>query len=121
LHNTRRSGADSIAISQPPFNLRGAGLTALAAFVLVWVFKQSYYNISHVVTWSELLLASILGGIFGVIVYAYTRRHLLLYLRRRAIDVASELVANAQSFGSVTTSILSLVQEVELVSRGYQM
>jgi len=107
--------------TQPPFHLRGAALTTLAAFAFVWVIKHSYHTISLNITWSELLFASVLGGILGVIVYAYTRRHLLLYMRRRAIEVASDLVANAQTFGSVATSILSLVQEVELVSRGYQL
>lgn len=53
--------------------------------------------------------------------YAYITRQWLQYLRRNAIDTVSSFVENLQSFESSSTSLLGLIQEMELVSRGYRM
>ena len=54
-------------------------------------------------------------------VYGYMRRQWLQYLRREAVDGASALATNLQAFEASTSSALALIQEVELVSRGYRL
>jgi hypothetical protein len=53
--------------------------------------------------------------------YAYMRRQWLQYLRREAVECAAALVTNMQAFEASTSSALALIQEVELVSRGYRL
>jgi hypothetical protein len=60
-------------------------------------------------------------GALGVISYAYMRRQWLQYLRQQALAEISQFVGSAQEFDSAAVGALALVQEVELVSRGYRM
>lgn len=53
--------------------------------------------------------------------YAYVRRQWLKSLRRQAVADATTLTANWQAFEISTSSALSLIQEVELVSKGYRL
>lgn len=58
---------------------------------------------------------------FAVTSYAYMRRQWLQYLRQQSLAEISEFVAEAQTFDTSLAAALTLVQEVELVSRGYRM
>jgi hypothetical protein len=49
------------------------------------------------------------------------RRQWLQYLRQQAVEGASAVVTNLQAFEASTSSALALIQEVELVSRGYRL
>jgi hypothetical protein len=42
-------------------------------------------------------------------------------LRQQTVENASALVTNLQAFEASTSSALALIQEVELVSRGYRL
>jgi hypothetical protein len=55
------------------------------------------------------------------VLYSYARRQWLHYLRQNAVAAASNLVTNLQAIDASTSAGLSLVQEVELVSRGYRL
>jgi CHASE3 domain sensor protein len=66
-----------------------------------------------------IFLALLVG--FVVISYAYMRRQWLQYLRQQSLAEVSEFVAKSQEFDTVVAGALTLVQEVELVSRGYRM
>jgi len=59
--------------------------------------------------------------VLAVISYAYVRRQWLRYLRQQTLAEASEFIAKTQEFDTVAAGALTLVQEVELVSRGYRM
>lgn len=56
-----------------------------------------------------------------MVFYAFTRRQWLKYVRHQAVEAASILVTNAQSFDSAASASVVFIQEVELVSRGYRM
>lgn len=60
-------------------------------------------------------------GLVVIILYAYFRRQSLKYLRRQAIETASMLVNNAQCLDAAYFAAVNLIQEVEIVSRGYRM
>lgn len=57
----------------------------------------------------------------AVISYAYMRRQWLQSLRQQSLIKSSEFIANSQDFDNAMAGSLALVQEVELVSRGYRM
>lgn len=58
---------------------------------------------------------------FIVVGYAYIRRQWLQYLRQQSLTDISEFVGTAHDFNTAAAGALTLVQEVELVSRGYRM
>jgi hypothetical protein len=57
----------------------------------------------------------------AIVFYAFAKRQWLKYLRHQAVEGASELVGNAQTFDSAASASIVFIQEVELVSRGYRM
>lgn len=59
--------------------------------------------------------------LFATVSYAYMRRQWLQYLRQQSLAEISDLAVKAQELDSVIAAALTLVQEVELVSRGYRM
>lgn len=69
----------------------------------------------------RILVVLALIAVLGIASYGYLRRQWLKYLRHQAVDAASGLTTNLQAFEVSTTAVLSLVQEVELVSKGYRM
>ncbi len=61
----------------------------------------------------------LIGSVF--VGYAYVCRQWLRYLRQQTLTEISEFVAKAHDFDTAAAGALTLVQEVELVSRGYRM
>lgn len=53
--------------------------------------------------------------------HAYIKQQWLRYLREEAVSEVSTFVSRSQDFDSVSSAAAALVQEVELVSRGYMM
>jgi hypothetical protein len=53
--------------------------------------------------------------------HAFIRQQWLRYLRRQALSDVTTFVAKSQDFDSASSAALALIQEVELVSRGYRM
>jgi hypothetical protein len=98
-------------------SLTGATLTAAAAFILVWLIHWSRGRPSV----GRFAVVLAVFAVVGTACYAYMRRQWLQYLRQQAVDGASTLVANLQAFEASTLSALALIQEVELVSRGYRL
>lgn len=94
-------------------------LGALAiAVVLSWIFghkKDSY------VTKKRLVLLIALLGASGVLGQVYIRRQWLRYRREQSLSELSGFIINSHDFDSAVEATLALVQEVELVSRGYRM
>jgi hypothetical protein len=97
----------------------GAGLTAATAFILVWLVHWSRRQPTF--STGRTLLVVLVFAAVATGVYTYMRRQWLQYLRQEAVESASALVANLQAFEASTSSALALIQEVELVSRGYRL
>lgn len=66
-------------------------------------------------------LVTAVVAIAAIAVYAFSRRQRLVNLRMQAVEGASSVTSAAQSFDAVALAALTLIQEVELVSRGYRM
>lgn len=99
----------------------GLSLTALAAFVLVWSIHWTR-NVARSTPsiWSLVLTPTVAFTLFSIL-FVYFRRQWLHWIRRQAVENASALVAGAQNLDAALSAAINLVQEVELVSRGYGM
>ena len=80
-----------------------------------WSRRQPVFSKSR-----TLLVMLVFAAVFTA-GYTYMRRQWLQYLRQEAVKGASDLVTNLQAFEASTSSALALIQEVELVSRGYRL
>jgi membrane associated rhomboid family serine protease len=101
--------------------LRGAVFTTLASFAVVallhWARSRSR------LTWDirRIFIVVLLLAAVSTSFYIFAKRQWLRDLRHRAIEAASVLTGNAQSLDAATSASVILIQEVELVSRGYRM
>lgn len=96
----------------------GSVLGALAvAAVLSWVLGGA----SSSATWRRIAILAVLFAASTLVGGVYMRRQSLRKRRQQALLQVTEFVANSHDFDSATGAALSLVQEVELVSRGYRM
>lgn len=113
------SGAQLEEFRATATSVTGALLTATTSFATVWLihWSKSQPELNRgrtlVVICGFLLLA--------ILLYSYARRQWLHYLRQNAVAAASTLVTNLKAIDASTSAGLSLVQEVELVSRGYRL
>ena len=101
-------------------SLFGISLTGGTAFVLAWVaHRLRTFNVADIDPRRALLYLFILVA-FTTVVCVLVRQQWLNYVWSQAIDNALTLVAKAQNFNTVASSAIALIQEVELVSRGYR-
>lgn len=87
------------------------------ALVLSWVLSGGppFLSRKRLAVLLILIPASVLIG------QVLMRRQWLRYQRRQSLSEVSSFVYNAQEFDGASAAALALVQEVELVSRGYRM
>ncbi|KAJ4325866.1 hypothetical protein N0V94_000428 [Neodidymelliopsis sp. IMI 364377] len=97
----------------------GATLTAATAFTLVWLIHWSRQRSGF--SKARFVVVFVVFTVVATASYAYIRRQWLQTLRHQAVENASALVTNLQAFEASTSSALALIQEVELVSRGYRL
>ena len=97
-------------------NIMGALITAGGAFCVVWLIHWARNGSTGRVAGVMILLLAV-----AIISYSFARRQWLQYLRTQAIENLSLLISNSQAFDVAASTAISLVQEVELVSRGYRL
>lgn len=104
-----------------PFTLVGSAVTASIGFALAWLVHWTRNGVDLVIGIGRMaiFLAILAGG--SLVLHAYIWRQWLHSLRQETLSKTSDLVVQAQHFDHVVGSALSLVQEVELVSRGYKI
>ncbi|KAL1953614.1 hypothetical protein VTO42DRAFT_2532 [Malbranchea cinnamomea] len=103
------------------FGLEGVLITTAASFAIVALlhWARSRPRLS----WDARKVVVLLFLLLSVAVsfFIFAKRQWLRDLRCRAVDVASVLVGNAQSLDAAASASVVLIQEVELVSRGYRL
>ncbi|EME79277.1 uncharacterized protein MYCFIDRAFT_50883 [Pseudocercospora fijiensis CIRAD86] len=99
-------------------NLVGALSAAALAFALVLLID---WLRARRMSKSKVLLVLTALAIAAFIAYAYLRRQWLQSLRRQVVQTATRLTTNWQAYELSSSSALSLIQEVELVSKGYRL
>lgn len=86
------------------------------ALVINWNFKSNIYRIDARVRYFFLFIISVLLALF---LYIYHFRIYSKYVQKRAIFFMKRFVDTSQHFDITINKTLSLIQEVELISRGY--
>lgn len=104
-----------------PATVSGIITSITAAFVIVWLLDRTRIELTGSFKFARLLpLLSLQVAVLAVL-YGYSRRHWLKYLRVQAVRTASELAKNIYAFESLMVATLRQVQEVELVAKGYRL
>lgn len=101
--------------------LAGVAVTASFAFALAWLIHWTRGGGTSAAGRGRMVIFLALLVGFSMISYAYMRKQWLQYLRQQSLAELSEFVTKAQEFDTAVAGALTLVQEVELVSRGYRM
>lgn len=118
LATANNNTSETPKVQLSPF---GISLTGLIAFVLAWLahwvraVDVEDIDIRRALLYIAILTVSTAGS------YFFAQRQWLKYVRNQAIHNASTLVTSAQNFNTTASSAIALIQEVELVSRGYRM
>ncbi|KAI6249930.1 hypothetical protein HI914_01583 [Erysiphe necator] len=122
-HTGNKSTDLQVGDKSPSLSLTvaGAGITALFAFLLAWSIHWVRSGANSIIGIGRIIVLFTVVGAFGVIFYAYLQRRWLQRLRHDTLAELSELILAAYNIDNAAASALSLIQEVELVSRGYQI
>lgn len=113
-------GSDLAGDDQP---LAGSGLVwtvagAIAiAWAMNWVFSGGF---SHL-TKKRFLASLVVVALTASVGNAYIRQRWARYVREQALAEVTTFTTTSQDFDSVVSAAVALVQEVELVSRGYRI
>ena len=69
----------------------------------------------------RVVLAVFVLTVAALVAHFYIRQQWLRYLRNQALAEIKTFVAKSHEFDSASSAALALIQEVELVSRGYRL
>jgi Mysoin-binding motif of peroxisomes len=121
-HNHSRPGDHST----PPHNgvvptSTGLLITTAGALALAWTVSWVYYGGYSQLTRKRVVSVLVVLVAVTLLSHVYIRQQWLRYLRNQALTEVTTFVSNSQDFDSASAATLSLIQEVELVSRGYRM
>lgn len=119
----RRQRQNERTIDPPPFSIKGALITAALSFSIAWFLNtlrrrqrgHVSFPLSQLVAYALVLLG-------GCIVFIYfARRQYLEFVRQSAGAALGNLVLNSHHIDNTANEGLRFAQEVEVVSRGYEM
>jgi len=113
--------APSTSISNASLGPGGILLAAVAASPILYILRSIRTGWSSGISWIAISLLCCAVAVVGSLLYAYARRQWLKSLRRQAVLAASAFVAAMQDYETTAASLLTFVQEVELVSKGYRL
>ena len=104
-----------------PFNLTVLFATGVGAFVFTWMIHWARGSEQSKPSKGRVIVVVSFFIVVATVLYAYARRQWLQYLRRQSVDAAATFVESSQAFDVVASAAITLIQEVEIVSRGYRM
>jgi hypothetical protein len=99
----------------------GLVLTASGAVIFAWLVSWVYSGGYAHLTKKRVLFTVGLLAVAAILSHAYIKQQWLRFLREEAVREVSTFVSRSQDFDSVSSAAAALIQEVELVSRGYMM
>lgn len=106
---------------QPLLSTEGILASILGALAIAVVLSWVLGNAPSYVTRKRLAFLLVLCAAAAFLGQIYMRRQWLRYRRMQSLAEIATFVSNSNDFDSASDATLSLVQEVELVSRGYRM
>jgi len=95
--------------------------TALGALALAWMISWVYEGGYSHLTKKRFLFALCVLAAVALFGHAYIRHQWLRYVRESALKEVTAFVSRSQDLDSASSAAVGLIQEVELVSRGYRM
>jgi hypothetical protein len=103
------------------FTVNGSMFTGFGAFGFVWLLNwtrggsRARLSLGRIVTF--LAVSATIAALF----FSWIRRQWLQYLRQQILEATSAMTSNLQELDAAALAAITLIQEVELVSRGYRM
>ncbi|KAK1776802.1 Mysoin-binding motif of peroxisomes-domain-containing protein [Copromyces sp. CBS 386.78] len=102
-------------------NSTGLIATATGALVVAlgirWLCLGGYTRLTK----RGVLITVVVAVAVGLVAHFYIRKQWLRFVRNKVLAEVATFVAKSQDWDSATSAALSLIQEVELVSRGYRL
>lgn len=95
------------------------GFVLASSLLLAWVLRGG--NGRSGIGRGRAIAALLLSVMVAIFLFAHARRTWLRSLRSKAVEFAALFVKNSQSFDVLASNAVTLIQEVELVSRGYRL
>jgi Mysoin-binding motif of peroxisomes len=116
FQSQQRSDSDVLTI-------HGVLATAVSSFLIAWAFHWVRSSTTHSARTLSTEILAVLVLIVALVVgfRSYTWRNRSQRLRRNVIDAVSSLVAQSHTLDGLTSTALTLIQEIEVVARGYEM
>lgn len=105
---------------KPVFSTHGVFGIAAAAFVLAAAIAWAR-TVSGPSSLAHITLLILLLGLGGVAAYSFARRKWLQHIRAQAADATRSFMSNAKALDAALSTAVTIVQEVELVARGYRI
>ncbi|CAN8099607.1 unnamed protein product [Discula destructiva] len=99
----------------------GIFLTAVGSLGLAWFISWLYSGGIANLTKKRVVVFVAVFAVAGVASQAFIRQQWLRWVRDQTLVEISTFVSKAQDFDSVSIAAVALIQEVELVSRGYRL
>lgn len=99
----------------------GLVLTASGALILAWLVSWIYSGGYSHLTRKRVFVTLVLLAVAALLSHAYVKQQWLRYLREQAVTEVTAFVSRSQDFDSASSAAAALIQEVELVSRGYRI
>ncbi|KAK3986881.1 Vezatin [Cladorrhinum sp. PSN332] len=117
-----RSGKD--ASEAPPVVVAtstGLLATAAGALVVAWAVSWVYSGGYALLTKRRIAISlAVIAGL-GLVSHVYIRQQWVRYLRNQTLAEVSTFISKSQDFDGASSAAILLIQEVELVSRGYRL
>lgn len=122
-HVSVQSSKIPMGIDQDPTTPSQTGLiiTAVGALGIAWFISWLYGGGYTHLTKKRVAVFVVVLAVAGIASQAYIRQQWLKWVREQALAEIANFVSKAQDFDSASSAAVALVQEVELVSRGYRL
>lgn len=113
----------STSMSQGEITLTAAGLvtSVVGALSVAGISSLAVGRAPSYLTWTRMLVLLLLLGGSVIIGRIFVRRQWLQYRRQQSMSELKTFIAGSHDFDRASSAALSLIQEVELVSRGYRL
>ncbi|KAI6382956.1 hypothetical protein MCOR25_000463 [Pyricularia grisea] len=100
---------------------QGLVLTVAGAFALAWIISWLRAGgLSHL-TKQKFVVGLVVLLLFALVGHFFIRHRWQKYLREKTLTELNTFVSTSQHFDGAISAAVSLIQEVELVSRGYRI
>lgn len=103
--------------TKPRLWLGSGGFVLVTSVMITWVFRGGSGGLNK----ARAITVLVFTFVTAVFLFTQARRKWLRTLRARSIEYVSIFVENSQTLDILASNAVTLIQEVELVSRGYRL